>query len=122
MLEYLTFVPVKQLIKHKMTTATQSQIELNEQVLFTKDAGLFVGRIVEIREKAIKVDYCFESVWSNSATIVYVYTTWMPKSVVINDEIGGLTVKKWFANAGLNAEKIYHIKKYFMKGEEKVFV
>ncbi|HRC15456.1 MAG TPA: hypothetical protein PLY25_07230 [Bacteroidia bacterium] len=105
-----------------MTTVTQSQIELNEQILFSKDAGLFVGRIVEIREKAIKVDYCFESVWSNGAITVFNYTTWIPKSVVINDEIGGLTVKKWFANTGLNAEKVFHIKKYFMKGEEKIFV
>jgi hypothetical protein len=33
-----------------------------------------------------------------------------------------LTVKKWFANNGLNSEKIFHIKKYFMKGEEKILI
>jgi hypothetical protein len=105
-----------------MNTLTQSQIELNEQILFSKDAGLFIGRIVEIREKAIKVDYCFESVWGNGGCVVFTYTTWMPKSVIVNDKIGGLTVKKWFANNGLNSEKIFHIKKYFMKGEEKIFI
>ena len=105
-----------------MATLTQSQIKLNNQILFSKNNSLFVGRIVEVREKAVKVDYCFESVWSNGAITVFNYTTWMPKSVIINDEIGGLTVKKWFANNGLNAEKIFHIKKYFMKGDEKIYV
>jgi hypothetical protein len=96
-------------------------IQINEQILFSKDAGLFVGRIVEIREKAIKVDYCFESVWGSSeAVTVYTYTTWIPKSVIINDKLGGLTVKPWFAKTGLNPDKIFHVKKYFMKGEEKI--
>jgi hypothetical protein len=109
---------------NKMATTTEPKIELNvnDQILFSKDAGLFVGRIVEVREKAIKVDYCFESIWSKSGVTVFTYTTWMPKSVVVNDELGGLTVKKWFANTGLNAEKIFHIKKYYMKGDEKIFV
>lgn len=97
-------------------------INLNDQILFSKDAGLFIGRIVEIREKAIKVDYCFESVWGGGAITVFNYTTWIPKSVVINDTLGGLTVKKWFVNTGLNSEKIFHIKKYYMKGEEKIYV
>jgi hypothetical protein len=103
-------------------TTTQSQIELNEQILFTKDANLFIGRIVEVREKAIKVDYCFESVWSNGVTTVFNYTTWMPKSVVINNEIGGLTVKQWFSNTSLNADKVFHIKKYFIKDNVKIYV
>jgi hypothetical protein len=105
-----------------MTTLAKSKIELNEQILFSKDAGLFIGRIVELREKAVKVDYCFESVWSNGAITVFNYTTWMPKSVIINDEIGILTVKKWFINTGLNTEKIFHIKKYYVKGENKIYV
>lgn len=105
-----------------MENITQSKIELNEQILFYKDAGLFVGRIVEIRDKAVKVDYCFESIWNNSSTTVFNLCTWMPKSVIINDEIGGLTVKKWFANIGLSKDKIFHIKKYFVKNGEKIFV
>lgn len=101
---------------------TLDKIEIGEQILFSKDVGIFIGRIVEIREKAIKVDYCFESVWNNCAVTVFTYTTWMPKSVVINDEMGGLTVKKWFAQNGLKKENVFHIKKYFIKGEEKIFV
>jgi hypothetical protein len=98
-------------------------IALNEQILFTKDAGLFVGRIVELREKAVKVDYCFESVWGSGAAVtVFTYTTWIPKSVIVDDKDRGLTVKKWFANNGLSIDKIYHIKRYFVKGDEKIFV
>lgn len=99
-----------------------SKIELNEQILFSKGESLFIGRIVEVREKSVKVDYCFESVWSKGNVTVYTYTTWIPTSVIINDELGGLTVKKWFINNGLNTEKIFHIKKYFMNGNEKVSV
>lgn len=101
---------------------TQTNIELNNQILFSKDAGLFIGRIVEIREKAVKVDYCFESIWAGGDLTIFTYTTWIPKSVIINDELGGLTAKKWFINNGLNKEKIFHIKKYFIKGEEKIFI
>lgn len=100
-----------------------SKIELNEQILFCKGVGMFVGRIVEVREKAIKVDYCMESVWSSAGSvIVFTYTTWIPKSAVINDEIGGLTVKKWFINNGLSKDKTYYIKKYFMQGEKQIFI
>lgn len=105
-----------------MTIATQTKIELNDQILFSKDAGLFIGRIVEIREKAIKVDYCFESLWSGCGVVIFTYTTWIPKSVIITDELGSLTVKKWFANNGLNSEKIFRIKKYFIKNDEKIFI
>lgn len=105
-----------------MTTQIEkSKIELNEQILFSNNVGLFIGRIVELREKAVKVDYCWESIWSNGKCIVFNYTTWIPISQIINDEIGGLTVKSWFKN-NMNTEKIYHIKKYFVKNNEKCFV
>jgi hypothetical protein len=94
----------------------------NAQILFSKDAGIFVGRITEIREKSVKVDYCFESAWGNNSMTVYTYTTWIPKSVLILDEHEQLTVKKWFAKSGLDGEKIFHIKKYFMKGDEKIML
>lgn len=99
----------------------KSIIELNEQILFSKGESLFIARIVEIREKAVKVDYCFESVWNGSNCTVFSYTTWIPKSQIINDEIGGLTVKNWYKN-NMNPEKIFHIKKYFMKNNEKVLI
>lgn len=94
---------------------------VNDHIIFYKDAGIFVGRVVQITEKAVKVDYCFEPLSSNGVT-VFTYTTWIPKSVIVTDERGMLTVKKWFAATGLKKDKIYHIKKYFIKGEEKVFV
>jgi hypothetical protein len=100
---------------------TQSKIELNEQILFSKDAGIFIGRIEAMTEKAVKVDYCFESLNGGGLT-VYTYTTWIPKSVIINDEMGGLTVKKWFAANGLNKEKIYHVKKYYVSNGIKTYL
>lgn len=104
-----------------METLTQSKIELNEQILFSKGEGLFIGRIVEMREKAIRVDYCFSSCWSSGAAVtVFEYSTWMPKSVVINSLIGDLTVKKWFAVTGL--QKAWRIKKYFVENEKQIFI
>ena len=105
-----------------METITKSQMELNEQIIFAKDASIFISRIIEVKEKAVKVDYCFESVWSNPSIIVYTYTMWIPKSVIIHDEIGGLTVKKWFAKNGLQKENTFFIKKYFINDDKKVFV
>jgi len=104
-----------------MTTVEKSKIELNEQILFSKNSSLFIGRIVECREKAIKVDFCWESVWSNGRVVVFNYTTWIPKSVIINDELGGLTVKTWFAN-NLKAESVFRIKPYYVEGEKTYFV
>ena len=104
-----------------MTTQIKSKIEFNEQILFTKGESLFIGRIVELREKAVKVDYCWESVWNNSTCIVFLYNTWIPISQIINDEIGGLTVKHWFIN-NMNSEKIFHIKKYFVKDSKCVYL
>jgi hypothetical protein len=101
--------------------ATKSKIEINEQILFSKDAGLFVGRITEIREKAVKVDYCFDSIWSRGVSI-YTYCTWIPISVLCHDELGGLTVKKWFALKGLQPDKIRHIKKYFVENGQQIFI
>jgi hypothetical protein len=104
-----------------MNTITLDKIELNEQILFYKGEGLFIGRIVEVRDKAVKVDYCWESAWSNGSCIVYTYCTWIPVSQITNDKIGGLTVKGWFKK-NLNSNRVFHIKKYFIEGGEKVFI
>lgn len=105
-----------------MENITNSKIELNEQILFAKGVGMFIGRIVEVREKAVKVDYCWESVWSTGAVVVFNKVTWIPVSQIINDKFGSLTVKKWFINNGLSSERVFHIKKYFLKGEEKIYI
>lgn len=117
---------IKTLTKKNMNTqletAQKSAIELDGQILFTKGESMFIGRIVEVREKAIKVDYCLESVWSNCAVICYNYSVWIPKSAVIHDEIGCLTLKKWFINNGLQPDKVYRVKRYFIKDGQKQLI
>ena len=103
-------------------TITQDKIELNEQILFANNESLFVGRIVEIREKAVKVDYTFESVWGKASMLTtFNYTTWIPKSVIVNDNIGGLSVKAWFKNYGFNNSKKYTIKAYYISNGQQIF-
>jgi len=95
------------------------KIELNEQILFSKNQGVFVGTIVEIKDKAIKVDYAWESAWSNGKSlVVYTYSCWIPKSVLIADDHGDITVKKWFIEK-LNG---VNIKKYFLDNGVKKFI
>lgn len=65
------------------------------------------------------VYYALEPIWSNNNVIVFNHTCWIPKSVIVNDKNKGLTVKKWFET---KFEGGPHIKKYFMKGDEKIFV
>ena len=104
------------------TQVELSKIAINEQIIFSgKREDLFIGTIVQETEKAVKVDYCFESVWSNSKITVYSFSTWVPKSVITHNELGCLTVKKWFSNKfdGLSSHRI---KRYYQKGEEKIFV
>ena len=93
--------------------------KIDEQILFNVGReGIFVGRIVEIREKALKVDYTIENCWGQSRCIVFNYCTWMPKSVLeFTDPKKGLTVKTWFAR---NFKGGNHIKRYFMTEGRKV--
>jgi hypothetical protein len=99
---------------------TQSQIELDEQILFNRPNSLVICRIVEMTEKAVKVDYCVEPIsFTNNACIVYNYSTYIPKSVIINDELGGLGVKKWFQNSFKGG---YKTKPYFIIDSKKVFI
>jgi hypothetical protein len=106
----------------------KSNIELNEVILADKairgGAMLFVGRIVEVREKAVKVDYAIEGISGYSSAVsftVYSYSVWVPKSVILHDERGTLTLKKWFLNTGLKGA--HHIKKYLLNDKgEKAFV
>ena len=105
-----------------MSAAIQKdKIEVNGQIIFSLNGGLFVGRITEVREKAIKVDYTVENIWSNSTVTVFTYTTFLPLSVIIYNEIGALTVKKWFTSK-FDSSKAFHIKKYFMEGDTQVFI
>ena len=104
------------------TQVELSKIAINEQIVFSgKREDIFIGTIVQETEKAVKVDYCFESVWSNCGITVYTFSTWIPKSVLTHNELGCLTVKKWFINK-FDGSSSHRIKRYYQKGEEKIFV
>lgn len=93
--------------------ATAIKPELNAQILFDKPNSIFVGRVVEIKEKSIKVDYYWQSIWGAIQTLeIFEYSGWMPLSILIEDKNKGLTVKKWFANKwpGGRAIKAYYVK------------
>jgi len=100
----------------------KSKIELEEQILFDRPNSLVVCRIVDVREKSVKVDYelmpCSPGSSSNAPT-VYSYTCYVPISVITHDKYGSLTVKKWFANKWKGGVRI---KPYFMKDGKKVNV
>lgn len=98
-------------VRHTM----QHNIKIDDQIIFSKNEGLFIGRVVEVREKSIKVDYCWESVWNKCQMTIYNYTTFIPISQVITTELGDgcFTTKKWWQN-NINPEKVFHIKKYFI--------
>lgn len=106
----------------------KANIELNEQILASKGikggAALFVGVIVDVREKAVKVDYTIEGIsgyGSNVMATIYNYSVWVPKSVILHDDRGQLTLKPWFLTTGL--KNGHHIKKYMLgEGSKKIFV
>lgn len=92
---------------------------INEQILFycAKEA-IFTGNIVQETEKAVKVDYTVDGIWANCVP-VFSYSAWFPKSVIVNDEKMGLTVKDWFVR---NFKGGQRIKSYFLSNGKKVFV
>lgn len=101
-----------------METQETIKIELNSQILFDRPNCLFVGRVVEIREKALKVDYCLEPIFAGGSCMVPVFnwSVWVPKSVMIEDKDRGFTVKKWFAK---HFKGGHHIKKYMLGTDNK---
>jgi hypothetical protein len=90
----------------------KSPIEIDAQIIFNRPNCLMVCRIVEVREKAVRVDYANEPIMSNCAVTVYTYSCWIPKSAIIHNEYGGLITKKWFEN---KFEGGYKIKPYFVQ-------
>lgn len=103
------------------TQTAPVKIEMNDQILFDRPNSMIVCTIVEVREKAVKADYAVEPVWAGSSgnnVIVFNYSCWIPKSVIIDDR-GGLTVKKWFANTFKGG---HHIKKYYLENGQKKYV
>lgn len=104
------------------TAIIKDEIALDGQILFDRPNSIIVGRIVEVREKAVKIDYAIDPVHPAQIGMmlaVYTYSCWLPKSVIVNEKNGGLTVKAWFAR---NFSGGFRIKKYFMQGGEKIFI
>jgi hypothetical protein len=98
-------------------------IEIHDQILFLKGESLFVGTVTEIREAAVQADYTWLSSWNGGAgVVVFEYTMWIPKSVIERNVTGVLTVKKWFISKGMNADKIFHIKKYYLENGVKKYI
>jgi hypothetical protein len=102
------------------TLVIGQDIQINDQILASKGESLLIANVTEIREKCVKIDYCWESVWSGSTIVVYTYTTFVPKSQIIKNEVGW-TLKKWFLN-NMNPEFIKTIKKYFVKDNVKNYL
>ena|SRR3990167_4295083 len=102
-----------------MNTQAEIKVELNNQILFDRPNSIIVGTVVELREKAVKMDYAVEPVWAGNNIVVFTYSCWVPKSVLVFDERCGLTVKKWFSNTFKGG---HHIKKYFVENGKKIFV
>lgn len=95
------------------------EIKKDEQILFNKNNSMFVGRIVEVTEKAVKVDYYWQPIMCTLFGVeVFNYSTWMPKSVLISVK-ETISVKGWFAN---NFAGGHNIKKYFIENGNTVFI
>lgn len=126
--------PAKTKIKvTKKEPSLDHEIQVGEQILFDQHVKggivLIVCNVTEVREKAVKVDFAQEpvSVGHRGGHPVFTYTMWLPKSVIISEPIEGTshsqtTVKKWFANKGFNEAKKFHIKKYMLEGDKKIYV
>lgn len=97
----------------------KSAIELEAQIIFNRPNCLMICRIVEMREKAVRVDYANEPIWGNCAVTVYTYSCWIPKSAIIHDEYGSLITKKWFENTFKGG---WRIKPYFIKDGKTIMV
>lgn len=101
---------------------TKDEIAIGSQILFDRPNCIIVGIISEVREKAVKIDYAKEPVnaaFASNMLPVYTYACWIPKSLIVNDKVGGLTVKAWFAR---NFSGGHHIKKYFIEKDKKHYI
>ena len=97
----------------------KAAIEIDQQIIFNRPNCMMVCRIVEVREKAVRVDYANEPIWSNCSVTVYTYSCWIPKSAIIHDQYGSLITKKWFEN---KFEGGWKIKPYFIESGKIIMV
>jgi hypothetical protein len=84
---------------------------------------LHIATVTEVREKAVKIDWGWESSKNRSVT-VFTYTMWVPKSVIIlcpETPFRSLKIKKWFINS-MQKDKVFKTKPYFLQDGRKVFI
>lgn len=93
--------------------------QLNDSVIVNNASQSFIfGYIVEVREKAIKIDYEVTPVWGSGKTIIYTACAWLPISQIEQDGNGCWKAKKWMEKNF----KGYKIKPYFIgSNNQKVF-
>lgn len=65
---------------------------------------VLTGVVVEETEKAVKIDYALESIYSAGKAIAE-RSAWVPKSQIINGE-HSLTISNWFANKAMKSIRI----------------
>lgn len=95
----------------------KAAIEIDGQIIINRPNCIMVCRIVEVRDKAVRVDYANEPIWSKCNVTVYHRTCWIPKSAIVHDEYGSLITKKWFEN---KFEGGPQIKPYFIQDGKKI--
>lgn len=97
----------------------KAAIEIDSQIIFNRPNCIMVCRIVEMREKAVRVDYANEPISSKCGVTVYNYSCWIPKSAIIHDEYGSLITTKWFENTFKGG---WRIKPYFIKDGKSISI
>jgi len=97
----------------------KAAIEIDAQIIFNRPNCLMVCRIVEMREKAVRVDYANEPIWGINTVTVYTYSCWIPKSAIKHDEYGSLITSKWFEKTFKGG---WRIKPYFIKDGKSISI
>lgn len=98
------------------TTAPVTEVKEGDQILANRDNALLVGRVKQVTEKAVKMDYANEPIFASGSNqlTVFTWSAWIPKSVLFIDKVGtpfeSISIKKWF----LDKIKAYGIQKYFI--------
>lgn len=64
---------------------------------------VLTGVVVQETEKAVKIDYALESIYSGGKTIAE-RSAWVPKSQIVSGD--SLTIKNWFANKAMKSVRI----------------
>lgn len=101
-----------------METIEKIEIKVGDFFCYAKEMAINSCNVVEVREKAIKVDMATDGVWSNGARIIYTKTAWIPKSALCINKNGMLTIKQWLINKGVET---FRIKPYFEENNKKVY-